>query len=112
MSSIEVVYPLIVVFVGNNPLVKLQLLLPHILKINFLLCLVLHFCYYAVNLRLSSLHTDVLVDCIHDFHVIDFPGKYGFYFLCSLTIFHMLVMSVLSIIACSTDVCNFLFHLH
>ena len=34
-NSTELVYPLIVVFVGNNPLVKLQLLLPHILKIQF-----------------------------------------------------------------------------
>ena len=108
MCSTELVYALIVVFIGNNPLEKLQLLLPHILKIHFLLCVGLHFCYYAVNVKLSSLHSVVLVDCIHDFYVIYFPGIYGFYFLYSWAIvFRMLVMSVLSKIASSIDVCNF-----
>ena len=113
MSSIELIYTLIVVFAGNNPLVKLLLLLPRILKIPFLLCLGRHFFYYPVKLRLSLLHSDILVDCIHHFHVINFPGIYGFYFLCSwIILFHMLAMSVLSRIACCMDVGNFLFHLH
>ena len=80
MSCTKWVYPLTVVFFGNNPLVKLQLLFSHILKIHFLLCVGLHCCYYVVNLRLSSLHSVVLVDCIHHFHVVYFPGIFVFIF--------------------------------
>ena len=80
MSPTELVYPLILVFVGNNPLVKLQLVLPNLLKIHLLLCVGLHFRFYAVNLRLSSLHSVVFFDGIHHFHVIYFLVYIGFTF--------------------------------
>ena len=38
----------------------------------------LHF--YVVNVRPSSLQSAVLVDFINHFHVIYFPGTFGFYF--------------------------------
>ena len=81
MSSTELVYLLIVVFLGNNPLVKLQLLSPIFKKFMH----APHFNYYTVNLRLSLFDSVVLVDCIHHFHIIYFPGIYGFYFLCGWT---------------------------
>ena len=80
LSCTRLLYPLIVVFVGNNPLVKLQLLISYILKIHFLLCVCLQFCYYTVNLKLSSPHSVVLVDCIHTFMKYTFLLYMGFIF--------------------------------
>ena len=113
MSSTQLIYPLIVVFDGNNPLVKLQLLLHHIYKIIFSLRLGVYLLYYAVSLRLYLLHSVVLVDCNHHFHVIYFPVMYGFCYLSRwIIVFRMLVISVLGITDWSTDVCNCQFHFH
>ena len=80
MSSTDLLYSLIVLFVGNKPLIASR---PYF-KNSFLLCMGLHI--YVVNVRPSSLQSAVLVDFINHFHVIYFPGTFGFYFLYSWTI--------------------------